>query len=272
LVNPNFTIIVNSSDGFSDCWEPFFKLFKLYWPECDAAILLNTEKKDWSYPGLDVRCTQVSPREETRRPTWSECLLRALEQVKTPLVLYFQEDYFFERPVNHALINDLARTMVERPEIKHLGLTHFGSRGPFAPTADPRLWSISQKAGYRISTQAGLWRVDTLRSYLRPEENGWMFELYGTQRARRKVESFLTVNRDTFDGDRAAVIKYTHTGIIKGKWHPAMPALFAAHGIPMDFTRRGFYRAKHPYVEKLHTLKKLLGDPSGLLRGLSGSG
>ena len=52
IANPQlFTVLVNSSDGFEDCWDPFFKLFDKYWPNCNAPIILNTEKKTYKSTG-----------------------------------------------------------------------------------------------------------------------------------------------------------------------------------------------------------------------------
>lgn len=266
----HYSILVNTSDGFEDCWIPFFKLFSIYWRDCNAPILLNTEKKNWSFHGLDIKCTQVQLGRTDRRLTWSECLLEALNRVETPLVLYLQEDYFIEKSVNCKLIDEFAGIMANNKAIKHIGLTHFGSMGEFERTEDPRLWKISQKAPYRISTQAGLWRVDSLKSYLRPEENGWMFEIFGTMRARHRHETFLTANRDIYSSVVTPIVQYTHTGIIKGKWHPEMPALFEAHGIEVDFQKRGFFKPKPRLIEKLHTLKKIISRPSALLNGLRG--
>ena len=141
--NLSFSILINSSDGFEDCWQPFFTLFGRYWPNCDVPILLNTELKDWAFPGLQIQCTQVQRRSRgTKRLTWSECLAEALSQVKTPLVLYLQEDYFIERPVNFGLIDEFVELMAANSEIKHIGLTHFGSIGPFESTDDMRLISL----------------------------------------------------------------------------------------------------------------------------------
>lgn len=263
-----FTILVNTSDGFADCWEPFFKLFTLYWPNCKVKILLNTEITDWSFPGLNLHCTQVGVG--AGKLTWSECLIRALDRVDTPLVLYFQEDYFLERPVDVSLIHELVDMMEADPKVKHIGLTHFGSGGPFHPTSDTRIWEIDQKARYRISTQAGLWRRESLQSYLKPEENGWMFEIYGTRRSRKRQEYFLTVNRDIYCPKQTPVFQYTHTGVIKGKWHPDMPQLFARHSIAVDFEQRGIYVEPHWLVRKIGTLKKLTSNPVALLRSIAG--
>lgn len=265
-MNRSYTILVNSSDTFDDCWPPFFHLFQTYWPGCEASVLLNTERKTHAVPGLNLRATQVQSPDEPRL-TWSECFIRALAQVQTPLVLYFQEDYFLEAPVNVNFIDEMAHVMLAAPAIGHIGLTHFGSHGPFTPTSDDRLWQIGPRARYRISTQVGLWRKESLLRYLRPDENGWMFEIYGSRRATTIPETFLTTNRERFHPDLgSAIVQYTHTGIMKGRWHPAMPDLFARHGIAVDFSRRGFYHQPPFLLRKWQTLWKLASRPAGLLR------
>lgn len=251
-----FTLLVNSSDGFEDCWCPFFTLFKRYWPEFDGPILLNTEKKQYEHSGLDIQCTKVQGGGETRL-TWSECLIAALCKAETPLILYMQEDYFIEHPVDNQRVLDLAALMLESPEIKHIGLTHFGSAPPFLPTSDAHLWEISRRSRYRISTQAGLWRKEALMAALRPWENGWMFEIFGTLRSSKRDEMFLTVCR----GDAYPPIRYQHTGIIKGRWSQFTVPLFQREGVSVDFANRGFYQKESSIKRRLVLLKKLLGNP-----------
>lgn len=269
LVNA-FTLVVNSCDRFEDCWFPFFRLLQTHWPDLSESILLITQRKSYEHPGMAVQAARVGDNAEEMEPTWSTCLLRALEMVETPLVLYVQEDYFLNRPVDGRTVKEFASMMLSDANVKHIGLTHFGSQGPFADTEDPRLKEIGSRARYRIATQAGLWRTETLRSYLRPEENGWMFEIYGTRRAWRRSERFLTVDPDAFGPGGHPVFSYTHTGIIKGKWHPAMPELFASHGIDVDFAKRGFYHPKPPLLEKLVTLTRLARSPGRAFAGLRG--
>ncbi len=259
----NYSVLVNSSDGFEDCWAPFFTLFQKYWPQCRAPIYLNTENKVWQHPTLAIECTAVQ-RHEQQRLTWSECLIRALDSIHTPLVLYFQEDYFIHKPVRAPVIAAAVDLMLAHPEVKHIGLTQHGSFGPYDRYPIDGFCQIRQKARYRISTQAGLWRTETLRSYLRPEENGWMFEIYGTRRAQRRSECFLCADFDTRCGGPA--IDYLHTGIIKGKWLPAIPEIFAANGIVVEYSRRGFYQPKSPLLRKLEVARKLLEHPGYLLK------
>lgn len=256
----DYSIVINSSDGFQDCWEPFFRLFKKYWPECSAPIFLNTENTDWAFPGIGLVCTQVQMKAKTeRRLTWSECLISALNQVETPLVLYFQEDYFLHQPVLHDRVMAAVALMTAHPEVRHIGLTQHGSAGPFSEYSRPGLQVIGSKARYRISTQAGLWRVDTLMSYLEACENGWMFEIYGTWRAHQRAECFLTAKFDASNG--GPPIHYLHTGIIKGQWLPEIQKVFSDNDIAVDFSQRGFYRPKNMLARKCETASRLLQDP-----------
>ena len=95
-----------------------------------------------------------------------------------------------------------------------------------------------------------------------------MFEIYGTRRSARRDDMFLTVNRELLR-DRP-VVPYAFEGIIKGQWHPAVPAFFAREGIQMDFARRGFFRPRPRLLEKVRTFGKLLEQPRLLMRGLAG--
>lgn len=258
-IERELTIIVNSSDGFEDCWLPFFKIFERQWPSCPFDILLNTETKAWHYPGLKLTTTMVG-REGEGRLTWSECLIRALHSVKTPLVLYFQEDYFVSHPIDVARIIDAVRLMLSDTSIRHVALTRHGSLPPFESSQICGYQKISQRAKYRISTQAGLWRRDTLLSYLRENENGWMFEIFGSYRAQRNNETFLVC--DFNDTLGSAPIEYVHTGIIKGKWHPDIVPQFREAGLDVDFSRRGFYQKPSFLTNKVGVLRKLFEQPS----------
>lgn len=256
------TVFVNSSDGFTDCWPPFFNLLDHYWPE-HGPVLLNTEQRTWPEAPSYVRSSQVALG-EPERLSWSECVIRGLRQIETPLLVYFQEDYFLESRVRHDVIEAAVAKMMADPTIGHIALTRHGSEPPFEHYSDPAYQTIRARARYRISTQAALWRRDVLLSYLDSIENGWMFEILGTLRARRRPDTFLVARYDDTVGGPA--IDYTHTGIIKGRWHSAMPALFAKHGIAIDFDRRGFYTQPSRLLAKMAVLRKLAERPGHVLR------
>lgn len=239
----DLTILVNSSDGFEDCWGPFFELFARFWPGCQAPIVLNTETRAYTHPGLTIHSSQVALG-AARRLTWSECLMRCLDALDTPFVLYLQEDYFLEAPVQQAWLEAcLDELRAGRADV--VRLMECGGSGPWRPTANPLLWEVSQRAQYRIALQAALWRRDVLRHHLRAHESPWQLEVFGSARARRRRERVLCVNRDRFHGPGREIVPYQPTGIVKGRWERAIvEPLFARHGIAVDFTVRGFYDAQ----------------------------
>ena len=264
-MNSDYTVLINSCDSFEDCWPAFFRLFAKYWPSCDARLLLNTERKDWSFEGAVIECTKVALTTK-RGLTWSECLLAALDRIDTPFVLYMQEDYFLDHPVDVAVVDRSIEVLRRRPDIQQIGLSRHGSMGPFLVSDEPGYVVVRRNARYRISTQASLWRVETLKSYLRAEENGWMFEIFGTMRSARRKETFLMV--DMNGRHNVSPIEYLHTGIIKGRWLREIQGVFEANGIQVDYSARGFYVPKRPLLRKWDLLRKLLGNPRHLVSQL----
>lgn len=241
----DLTVLVNTSDGFEDCWGPFFELFKRYWPDCPYPIVLNTETRNPKLGIPAARCAQVA-RGAGRRLGWSECLARCLDGIETPFVLYLQEDYFLEGPVQSGLVEVFLHELREgRADV--IRLMECGGSGPWAPTAHPLLWQVSQRARYRIALQAALWRKSTLRGHLRLHESPWQLEVFGSARARRLKDRVLCVNRDRFHGEGKEVFPYRPTGVVKGQWErEIVEPLFARHGIDVDFSVRGFYSPTAP--------------------------
>jgi hypothetical protein len=237
---PDLTIFVNTSDNFEDCWNPFFALFAQYWPNCPYPIVLNTEKKGYNFESLDILCTRVS-EDESERLTWSECLLRGLGTIKTPYILYLQEDYFLDAPVR----SDTVEMLLNELRTDHadvIRLMESEGAGPWIGSESHLIWEVAQKAKYRISLQAALWRKDFLRAQVRSHENPWQLESFGSMRLRRKKAKIFCVNRKLFSGEGKEIFSYRPTGVIAGKWvlHIVQP-LFLKHGIEVDYSQRGIY-------------------------------
>jgi len=251
----DLTILVNTSDGFEDCWAPFFQLFSTYWPACPYPIVLNTETKSPHFDGLTVHAARVA-RAASKRLTWSECLDRCLDDIQTPYVLYLQEDYFLEAPVQNAFIEPLLDEM-RAGNADVIRLMECGGSGPWTPHNNPLLWNVAQHAQYRIALQAALWRKSTLQGHLRKHESPWQLEVFGSARARRIQDHVLCVNRDQFHGPGKEIFPYQPTGVVKGQWerHIVEP-LFSKHNIAMDFTQRGFYQPGKP-SKKASVIKRL---------------
>jgi hypothetical protein len=253
----DLTVFINTSDNFDDCWLPFFQLFKHYWPDCPYPIVLNTEKKDFSFPGLHISCSKVA-NGENRRLGWSECLARCLDAINTPYIFYIQEDYFLESAVRTEFFEPFLEELRSgRADV--IRIMECGGSGPWRPSSNPLLWEVDQNAKYRIALQAALWRKSVLRNHIRYHESPWQLEIFGSARARRKPEKIFCVNRDKFSKPDSEIFPYQPTGIVKGQWeqHIVEP-LFSKHGISVDFSLRGFYdpalqrQKKPPLINRLY--------------------
>jgi hypothetical protein len=241
----NLTVLVNSTDTFDDCWPPFFRLFKQYWPSCPCQLVLNTETREYSDTELQLSCSKVQAKDPSgsSRLSWSDCLIRCLDGIRTPYVLYLQEDYFLNGPVDQGFVAQCVDVMIEHA-VPHIRLMEVDDRARYQKSGlHPLLWKIDQRANYRVSLQAGLWGVAALKNLLRLGESAWTFERRGSVRAIAKPEVFLCQSLDHFNHRGRYPIPYRPTGIVRGKWYaPAVVELFAAHGISVDYSQRGFYR------------------------------
>lgn len=233
-----FSILVNTTDTFEDCWVPFFKLFQRFWPDYKGKVFLNTEYKHFEYDGLDIICVRNSEG-INKKLTWSECLIKALNKIDSDNILYMQEDYFLNNYVKTELLSELYDKFLKL-SCDCLHLTDQSTAGPFRQTSDNMIWEIEKNAPYRISCQAAFWKKEVLLSYLRKHESAWQFEHYGTKRSRWKNDNFCVINSDLFSCGKKEIVPYIFTGIIKGKWNRKTADIFERYSIRIDYERRGF--------------------------------
>lgn len=236
-----YSVLVSSTDSYSDCWGPFFKLFQTYWPRPWPRVLLSTEFADFAPDQLSLTTIHVgTPRRP--RPAWGASVLACLRQIPTELVLYLQDDYFIEGRVRVDVIDEAAELMLQ-DGIDCVRLMECGGSGPWKPSSRKLLWKVDQHATYRVTLQAALWRTDTLANYLRRHESPWQFEVWGSRRAARRPDDIRCLNRHLFNAERGQAIPYIPTGIVKGHWNrEVVEPLFAKHDIEVDFSQRGFWQ------------------------------
>jgi len=256
-----YSILINTCDKFEDCWDPFFKLWSLYWPECKGKVYLNTEFKDYVFPGLNVIPVKGCEGKtyKGRFATWSQCLRWALEKIDTEIVLYMQEDYFLKDRVKDDLIESYVNLMQENKEIKCIHLTD-QSVESCGSSEFANLDNVRRKQEYRVSCQAALWRKDELTSLIRDYESAWEFEEFGSQRSSVIGHRYLCVNHGFVRLGEFEILPYIFTGIIQGRWFEQTVPLFQQHGINVDWSRRGMLAdaPKKPFIKRVeHRLKKI---------------
>lgn len=249
-----YSILINTCDKFEDCWDPFFKLFKLYWSDCRGSIYLNTEYKDYSYPGLSVVPVKgcVGKSFKGKFATWSSCLKWALDKMDSDIVLYMQEDYFLKAPVKNDLVEKYVKLMYEHPDIKCIHLTDQAVR-TCVKSEFENLDIVEFNQRYRVSCQAALWRREELYALIREYEDAWLFEEFGSQRSAVMKSKYLCVSRDFVKLNQFEIIPYIFTGIVQGRWFEETVPLFEKHGIEMDFTKRGMLKdaPKKPFLKRV---------------------
>lgn len=246
-----YSILVNTCDKFQDCWDPFFKLWKTYWPDCNGTIYLNTEFKDYSYPGINIIPVKgcVGKTYKGKYATWSQCLKWALDKMDTDLVLYLQEDYFLTGKVNNTMVEHYLEYMMDHPEIPCIQLTTAGIPERDVYDSNEHLhYSDSTHFSY-VSCQASIWRKEILLRILREHETAWNFEWWGSKRAHYWNLKFLTLNHQWIK-DGHDCIPYIKTGVIGGKWYLPVVDLFREHDIWVDFNIRGFHEQTKPTIKK----------------------
>lgn len=217
-------------------------LLRQHWPGDPPKIYLNTEKKDFSFPGLDITCLKIGPDMAPGSLPWGECVIRALDKIEEDIILYIHEDCFIDRPIRVDLLEEFSGLM-KRMDIANIRLIEFDGSGPWHPTETPLLWEVDQNSPYRLSTQAGLWQRDRLRSYIRRHEDPWQFEVWGSKRAKRVKDRIYCINRDLFNENSEQVLSYAAADAVKkGKWNlDVVDELFSRHGINVDYSERGLF-------------------------------
>jgi hypothetical protein len=263
----SLAVFVNSSDGFQDCWAPFFRLFETYGgPLCTLPLYLNTERARFRHENLDLRSTCVWSVNESVRPTWSECLRRGIEAVKEDHILYLQEDYFLTQPVRAEIVDEALNVFRETQDIGVIYLSRDGPRAQKSRPYTERFLEVCPPAHYLVNTQAAIWNKSYLCSVTRSWENAWMFEKFASLRERATRRRILQVAPETLEaGD---VIRYVWSGVMKGKWKSECVDVFQSHGITADFAQRGFYREGSLLKYRLEVLRKLFGRPIPAIRSV----
>ena len=252
----NYSILINTCDKFEDCWDPFFKLWSIYWPDCNATIYLNTEYKDYSYEGLNVIALKVCERNNfpvTQRATWSQCLKWALDAIDSDVILYMQEDYFLKDFVKNDIVENYGKLMFENNDIHCIHLTDQSVNGNGKIKFNNLVEAIYNQR-YRVSCQAALWRKTELLDLIRTYEDAWEFEEFGSLRSAILKRDYYVVDQKYVKINQFEIIPYIFTGIIHGRWYEEIIPLFEKHNIAIDFSKRGFFNdaPKKPFIKRVN--------------------
>ena len=216
-------VLVISCDRYADLWRPFFELFWRRWPGCAGPVYLGT-----NFQGYD------DPRVETLRigtdVSWAAGVSGMLDRIRGDYVIVMLEDFLLTQDVDNARIERLAEIAVS----EELGCLRLYSIFPPENVVNryPELGSFAPGEKWRITAQAAIWRIATLRRLLVPGFSAWDFELVGSQMSDYMPDRIWGVIQPALVYDQA---------VEKGKWRPQGLAICDAAGVTVDLERRGAF-------------------------------
>lgn len=225
----NVTILVNSCDKYEDAWEPFFRLLKIQWPECEKyRIVLNTETKVYNCDFLNVETFNSGS------VSWSYRLKEVLDKIDTEYVLFFLEDFFLLEKVQ----TDIFERAVKLLDVdKSVGLITFnkrryGSTFPDKPDYENCFHEVSKKVHNRTNVLVSLWRKEYFKKLIYDEENPWEYEKNSNIRSKFAGYKVYTQDYDfSFPAFRYCMNPADGYGITNGKWLCKNKELFESYGI-----------------------------------------
>jgi len=245
-------IVVSSCDAFFDVWRPFAFFFRKHWSDCPFPVFLIMNS-------LRVRSSFIQPITVGPDRDWAANMQVALNQITQPYILYFQEDYFLNGPVNREqLAADFAYAF-ERDAASFCFYGRSQLESDFVPLND-RFGIVPRDSDGRTRLQVTLWKKSVLESALRPGETAWNMEARASERTRDLL-SLSYMGRDNVP------IPYLMSAISRRLWTPEAIALCREEGVRI----RPHFRFEHSESASRRRFRRGLGRIS-LALALAGQG
>jgi len=210
-------VLVVSCDNYADLWRPFFALFRHFWPDCPHRIYHVSNF-------CLIKEEGVTPLAVGEDHSWSDNVIKALGSVDEEYVLMMIDDLFLTGEICREELQDLFAWIAnERPNYVRLNPVP----GPDLPH-NRQVGVVSPGTLYRTGTVLTVWKKSVLLDLLKPGENAWEFELYGTMRSDR-YGGFYSTHR--------LLLPFVN-GVIKGKWQRPAVKRLQALDIQLDLKKR----------------------------------
>lgn len=230
------SIVVLSSDGYSDCWDPFFTLFKKNFPEAvNYEIILSSNSKKYEFDGLNIK--SLIHGEEA---PWSKRLSLSLDQASNDIVMVLVEDFFIFSRINFKVFENLLYQISDNNSIDHIRLLYKMDEVKTRSSEYKYLDEIVPRTKYRFLYLPGLWSKNKLKKYIVDFETPYMAEKMGDVRSWIQNDSFYAVSKNYVENYGRLYDCPTSGSIIKGKWGKWLPERLSENGISLDYSHRGF--------------------------------
>lgn len=229
------SIIIYSSDEYSDCWNPFFKLWKKNFPlNKNFEIILSTNTKKYDFQGLPI-ITLANGLDIS----WSKRLRLSIEKAKNDIIFLIGDDFFLLSKIRKELFNQQLDLIIQNSEIDHIRLLHNPGKFKTSSSNITFLDKINKYTKYRFLYAPSLWRKEVLIKYIVDNETPFMAEKMGTYRSWILNHGFYCLS-ESFINKYGRMYDCGTSGVIaKGKWEKwAVPRL-KEENLGIDFSLRG---------------------------------
>ena len=186
----DITILVNSCDAYEDIWDPFFRLFRVYWGDCPYEIVLNTESKKYELEGINIQCLQLYS--ENRKVPYGKRILEHLKYVKTKYVLILIDDFFLNDYVDNNEIEKCRTWMEDNQNIAAFFFAPVKDQGNIVSEKYKGYEKRPKVGVYKVSFQAALWRTTDFIESWKKHENPWEWEKQATFRSFFNNKEYFT--------------------------------------------------------------------------------
>lgn len=222
------SLVVFSCDAYNDLWEDFFRYLNIYWEDRLNESYLVNNRNQFECKGIKVI--------NAGDGDWSTRARIALEQINTPYVMIFLEDYFLAKKIDNRKIEE-AVLFMESEGIHYykLELSAVRSYQNWKSYKDTKyIFNIPRTQNYGIDTSISLWNKDFLLELLgKGDYSAWKFELDRCEDAKHPERY---IDRKCVLDSRFLVLMCPM--VIQGKYYPKSIKYMQKLGHQIDTSKR----------------------------------
>lgn len=258
-----FSFIVLSSDGYDDCWDPFFTLLLKYFPEIKKQeVILSTNFKDYTFDGLDLLTIKHG------NVPWSKRFKDTLLRAKNEIVFVVVEDFLIRSRIDNNRFNFYLNLISKETNgIDHIRLLSI-LKTEVVPSEIEGLDRITSNSKHRYVLMPGLWKKSSLIEYIAEHESPYLNEVMGNLKSKFFKHNFYTFSHQISRENGHLYNSATAGVIYKGKWAKWVPKFFANENIIVDFNIRGFRTNEYRKKARFKARMGILYEPRALFLSL----
>ncbi len=254
------SVIVFSSDGYSDCWDPFFSNFEKQFPKLEnIEIILSTNTKNYSYKNLNIKVLTHG-----KDVPWSKRLRLSIEIAKNDIILPLAEDFLLLSKVNKNDFDKVLDLIVKEKAIDHIRILN----APVYKTEESNyefLEKIASNTKKRFTYSPGFWKKNVLNKYIADHENPWVAEKMADLRSKIFDDGFYCVSKDYVNKNGQLYDTFFSGVIYKGKCAYYAVKFLQEEGFT-DILKRGIIARDDMEEMRREAKKKLMLDIYPIIR------